>query len=54
MVLAGGERILFAFGTVVPPFLGQDFLEDVDGTVDEKATRSVSPARGADSSPRCL
>jgi sulfide:quinone oxidoreductase len=36
MVLDGGERLPFAFTMVVPPFLGQDFLKDVDGIADEK------------------
>jgi sulfide:quinone oxidoreductase len=36
MVLAGGERLPFAFSMVVPPFLGQDFLKGVDGIADEK------------------
>ncbi|HEX6248395.1 MAG TPA: FAD-dependent oxidoreductase [Nocardioidaceae bacterium] len=36
MVLADGTRLPFAFGMVVPPFLGQDFLKEVDGIADEK------------------
>ena len=36
MVLEGGERLPFAFSMVVPPFLGQEFLKDVDGIADEK------------------
>jgi sulfide:quinone oxidoreductase len=36
MVLEGGEHLPFAFGMVVPPFLGQDFLKGVDGIADEK------------------
>jgi sulfide:quinone oxidoreductase len=36
MVLADGERLPFAFSMVVPPFLGQDFLKEVDGLADDK------------------
>jgi sulfide:quinone oxidoreductase len=36
LVLAGGEAIPFSFGMVVPPFLGQEFLNTADGLVDEK------------------
>jgi sulfide:quinone oxidoreductase len=36
VVLADGETLPFAFSMVVPPFLGQDFLKDVDGLADEK------------------
>jgi sulfide:quinone oxidoreductase len=36
MVLDGGERLPFAFTMVVPPFLGQDFLKEVDGIADGK------------------
>ncbi|HEU4514508.1 MAG TPA: FAD-dependent oxidoreductase [Nocardioidaceae bacterium] len=41
MVLADGERLPFAFSMVVPPFLGQDFLKDVDGLADEKGYVNV-------------
>lgn len=36
MTLADGERLPFAYGMVVPPFLGQEFLQDADGLADEK------------------
>jgi NADH dehydrogenase FAD-containing subunit len=36
MVLGDGERLPFSFSMVVPPFLGQEFLKDVDGIADEK------------------
>lgn len=36
MVLGDGEQLPFAFSMVVPPFLGQDFLKEVDGIADEK------------------
>ena len=36
MVLSDGERLPFAFSMVVPPFLGQDFLKEVDGLADDK------------------
>ncbi|HSJ21422.1 MAG TPA: hypothetical protein VK964_12675 [Nocardioidaceae bacterium] len=36
LVLDGGERLPFTFTMVVPPFLGQEFLKDVDGIADEK------------------
>jgi sulfide:quinone oxidoreductase len=34
-VLSDGEELPFSFSMVVPPFLGQDFLKDVDGLADE-------------------
>jgi sulfide:quinone oxidoreductase len=36
IVLSGGEELPFAFAMVIPPFLGQDFLKDVDGLADDK------------------
>ncbi|MEV6267416.1 FAD-dependent oxidoreductase [Kribbella sp. NPDC051936] len=36
LVLADGETVPFAFGMVIPPFLGQRFLEDSNGLADEK------------------
>jgi len=36
LVLADGETVPFAFGMVVPPFLGQDFLKAADGLADDK------------------
>jgi sulfide:quinone oxidoreductase len=36
LVLSDGEAIPFSFGMVVPPFLGQDFLQAADGLTDEK------------------
>ena len=36
LVLADGEALPFAFGMVVPPFLGQDFLKAADGLADDK------------------
>ncbi len=36
MVLADGETLPFAYGMVVPPFLGQEFLATADGITDEK------------------
>jgi sulfide:quinone oxidoreductase len=36
LVLADGETLPFAFGMVIPPFLGQAFLADADGLADEK------------------
>jgi sulfide:quinone oxidoreductase len=36
MVLADGEKLPFRFGMVIPPFLGQRFLSDSTGLVDEK------------------
>jgi sulfide:quinone oxidoreductase len=36
MVLSDGETLPFAFSMVVPPFLGQDFLKEVDGLADDK------------------
>ncbi len=43
LVLADGEELPYAFGMVVPPFLGQEFLRDVDGLTDEKG---FVPVRG--------
>jgi NADH dehydrogenase FAD-containing subunit len=36
LVLADGETLPFAFGMLVPPFLGQRFLTGADGLADEK------------------
>jgi len=36
LVLADGDTVPFAFGMVVPPFLGQEFLGTADGLADEK------------------
>jgi sulfide:quinone oxidoreductase len=36
LVLDGGEALPFAYGMVVPPFLGQRFLTAIDGLADEK------------------
>ena len=36
LVLADGETLPFAYGMVVPPFLGQEFLRGADGLADEK------------------
>jgi sulfide:quinone oxidoreductase len=36
LVLDGGETLPFAFGMVIPPFLGQEFLKSSDGLVDDK------------------
>jgi len=36
LVLADGETLPFAFGMVVPPFLGQEFLRSADGLADDK------------------
>jgi sulfide:quinone oxidoreductase len=36
LVLADGENLPFAFGMVIPPFLGQQFLNESNGLVDEK------------------
>jgi sulfide:quinone oxidoreductase len=36
LVLADGETLPFAYGMVVPPFLGQEFLLGVDGLADDK------------------
>ena len=36
LVLEGGETLPFAFGMVVPPFLGQEFLLGADGLADDK------------------
>lgn len=36
LVLDGGETLQFAFGMVVPPFLGQGFLVGSDGLTDAK------------------
>ncbi len=41
LVLADGETLPFAFGMVVPPFLGQDFLKDTDGLADDKGYVTV-------------
>ncbi len=41
MVLGDGEQLPFAFSMVVPPFLGQDFLKEVDGIADEKGYVNV-------------
>ncbi|MGH3483701.1 MAG: NAD(P)/FAD-dependent oxidoreductase [Nocardioidaceae bacterium] len=35
VVLADGQKLPFAFGMVVPPFLGQEFLLRADGIADE-------------------
>jgi len=43
LVLAGGEELPFAFGMVVPPFLGQEFLHLTEGLVDDKG---YVPVRG--------
>jgi sulfide:quinone oxidoreductase len=43
LVLADGEELPFAFGMVVPPFLGQEFLRTTDGLTDEKG---FVPVRG--------
>lgn len=36
LVLEGGEALPFAFGMVIPPFLGQEFLKSSDGLADDK------------------
>jgi sulfide:quinone oxidoreductase len=36
VVLADGREVPFRYAMVVPPFVGQDFLKDVDGIADEK------------------
>jgi sulfide:quinone oxidoreductase len=36
LVLADGETLPFAYGMVVPPFLGQEFLLGADGLADDK------------------
>ena len=36
LVLTDGEALPFAFGMVVPPFLGQEFLASADGLADER------------------
>lgn len=36
LVLADGETLPFAFGMVIPPFLGQGFLSESNGLADEK------------------
>ncbi len=36
LVLADGATVPFAFGMIIPPFLGQDFLKQVDGLADAK------------------
>jgi sulfide:quinone oxidoreductase len=36
LVLADGETLPFAYGMVVPPFLGQEFLNGADGLADDK------------------
>jgi sulfide:quinone oxidoreductase len=43
LVLADGERLPFAFGMVVPPFLGQQFLQGTAGLADAKG---FVPVRG--------
>jgi len=41
LVLADGEELPFAFGMVVPPFLGQSFLRETAGLADEKGFVTV-------------
>ena len=41
LVLADGEELPFAYGMVVPPFLGQGFLLDTEGLADEKGFVTV-------------
>ncbi|HYJ67736.1 MAG TPA: FAD-dependent oxidoreductase [Nocardioidaceae bacterium] len=41
LVLADGETLPFAFGMVVPPFLGQEFLLHADAIADEKGYVTV-------------
>jgi len=36
LVLADGEKLPFRFSMVIPPFLGQRFLNETNGLVDEK------------------
>jgi sulfide:quinone oxidoreductase len=36
LVLDGGETLPFGFGMVIPPFLGQEFLQSSDGLADDK------------------
>jgi sulfide:quinone oxidoreductase len=43
LVLADGEKLPFAYGMVVPPFLGQEFLAGTDGLTD---TRGYVRVRG--------
>jgi sulfide:quinone oxidoreductase len=43
LVLADGEELPFSFSMVVPPFLGQEFLQDADGLADEKGYVKVRP-----------
>jgi sulfide:quinone oxidoreductase len=41
LVLADGEELPFAYGMVVPPFLGQGFLQETEGLADEKGFVTV-------------
>ena len=41
LVLADGEELPFAYGMVVPPFLGQEFLGGAAGLADDKGFVSV-------------
>lgn len=43
LVLADGEELPFAFGMVVPPFLGQEFLTHTVGLTDDKGFVPVRP-----------
>lgn len=41
LVLADGETLPFAYGMVVPPFLGQEVVRGADGIADEKGFARV-------------
>ena len=43
LALADGTTVPFSFAMVVPPFLGQEFLTQVPGLVDEKGYVPVRP-----------
>ena len=43
LALADGETVPFSYAMVVPPFLGQEFLHDTPGLVDEKGYVAVRP-----------
>jgi sulfide:quinone oxidoreductase len=43
LALADGSTVPFSFAMVVPPFLGQDFLHDTPGLVDDKGYVQVRP-----------
>ena len=43
IALADGSTVPFSYAMVVPPFLGQDFLHDTPGLVDERGYVQVRP-----------